>query len=111
MKDTSKTKHYIGNIASINYYNQTNRIIRVSLVTEENVTCYYDMYYMNDAVFPNPEHHIAIITADDDVINNRNNQIKVTDTSFNLIPGLNSKGQVTRLCNGYVWVVDKKTKV
>lgn len=97
-KDVLKT--FLGEIADENYFNDLQQVVRVRFNGR-----YFDLRYRPSPVLPNPQMHLAIITATEEEMNSPG----IGEDLQKLMPGIaDEEGNPRALPYGWVDVINRK---
>lgn len=97
-------KAYVANIASINYYNDVHKIIRIEFNKR-----WYDFKCISENEVPNPTKHVALVFSSDEHLSETN---AISGERENLLPGIkDSNGNLANLSLGLVFIMPKKQTV
>lgn len=102
INDKYNLKQYIVNIAGVNYYNESLRILRIEF--NERV---YDFKYLGGYEVPNPKEHVAVIVTSEDHLDG----IGIEEDKLNKLPGINVDDTISELPMGFAYTVNKKQTV
>jgi len=101
----------VAKLDDVNYYNNTQQIIRVKIEANENYR-YYDFPLLNTGEYPNPGMHHVLLFTHDDTLEKVGNAILPTDeVRLQMPPGYsNGSSLLPRINDGYAILINTNAK-
>ena len=94
----------------INYYNNTQNIIRVKIEANDNYK-YYDFPLLNTGEYPNPALHHVLLFTYDDVLDKVRGSILPNDPRLDYLPGYSNLTSLEpRVVDGYAILINTNAK-
>lgn len=107
VKENNEMVYVIGALASDNYYNNDQRIVRVMLPSRGEER-YYDFPLLTTGIIPNPMNHVCLVMTNDTILDDPSIYFKVQDKKYNTLPGFIDDETIdNNLAFGFVYLLEK----
>ena len=100
----------LAELAEVNYYNNSQNIVRVKIGDTDEMVKYFDIPLVFTGEFPNPEQHYVVMIVDDSIISELKYAILPGDDEIDLPPGYYGDNLNQILTPGQAWLINKKIK-
>lgn len=108
-QNKTNLKMFVAELADEHYYNNDQKIIRVKIGKDAKTIKYFDLYFMQGTVYPNPNDHYALVATTEQIFNGTNYAIQPGDPRLDNIPGYKDESNFADVIGfGFVWLIDKR---